>query len=64
MKKISILLLAVIGLLAFNWNSVQADDEGSFEEGKFFFFLRLRFLINIYRWILIVYIFRYAFISY
>jgi hypothetical protein len=39
MKKISILFLALIGLLAINWNSVQADDdEGSFEEGKYFFF--------------------------
>jgi hypothetical protein len=37
MKKISILLLVLISLLALNWNSVQADDEESFEEGKFFF---------------------------
>jgi len=37
MKKISILFFILIGLLAINWSSVQADDEGDFEEGKFFF---------------------------
>jgi hypothetical protein len=37
MKNISILVLVLIGFLTIHWNSVQADDEGSFEEGKFLF---------------------------
>jgi hypothetical protein len=35
MKSISILFLVLIGFLAINWNCVQADDEESFEEGKY-----------------------------
>ncbi len=35
MNKFSILLLVSIAYWAINWNSVQANDEDSFEEGKF-----------------------------
>jgi hypothetical protein len=37
MKKFSIAVLVFIAFLAINANSVQADDEGSFEEGKILF---------------------------
>lgn len=37
MQKISILFLAFIGLIAIQWNGVQADnDQGNYEEGKTF----------------------------
>ncbi|CAF0876874.1 unnamed protein product [Adineta steineri] len=34
MKKVSIVVLVLIGVLAINWNSVKADDEASFEEDR------------------------------
>jgi len=37
MKKFSIVVLVFVGFLAINSNSVQAGDEGSFEEGKILF---------------------------
>ena len=46
MKTISIIFVAVIAVLAINWNSVNADDEQDFEEGKLLFSMCLRFPIS------------------
>ncbi len=48
MKKISIFVLFFIGLVAIHGNSIQIDDQGDFEEGKFFFFVFYTLLTKIY----------------